>query len=109
MSACSGVKMKKLLIGLLALGSLSAMASMECFVNNKAGDHIELNQKEVLNTGAPFGDVRIEKANGKYHLSSIVSGEETIVSFKKKLILTKQNPMGVSVYGNASLGNIVCK
>jgi hypothetical protein len=53
--------MKTLLIGLLALGSVSAMASLDCYVNNKAGDHIELNQKEVLDTGAPFGVVRIRK------------------------------------------------
>lgn len=100
--------MKTLLIGLLALGSLSAMASLECYVNNKAGDHIELNQKDVLDTGAPFGVVRIEKANGRYHLSSIVNGEETIVSFKKELSLTKQNPLGISTDGAAGLGNIVC-
>jgi hypothetical protein len=51
----------------------------------------------------------IEKANGRYHLSSIVNGEETIVSFKKELSLTRQNPLGISTNGAAGLGNIVCK
>lgn len=101
--------MKTLVIGFLALGTVSSMASVECYVNNKAGDHIELSQKENLDTGAPFGVVSIEKANGQYHLSSIVNGEETIVSFKKELSLTKQTPKGISVNGEAGLGNIVCE
>jgi hypothetical protein len=101
--------MKILFIGLLTLVSVSTMASVECYVNNQAGDHIELNQKELLDTGAPFGIVRVMKANGRYHFSSIVNGEETIVSFKKELSLVKQSPMGISVNGDAALGNIVCK
>jgi hypothetical protein len=62
----------------------------------------------MIDTSAPFGIVRLEKADGRYHLSSIVNGEETIISFKKELSLTKQNPLGISNDGAAGLGNIVC-
>lgn len=102
--------MKTLLIGLLTLGSVSAMASVECYVNNKAGEHIELSEKSgLVETGAPFGIVSLHKANGRYHLSSIANGEQSIASFAKKLTLTKQKPLGISVGGDASLGNIVCE
>ena len=102
--------MKILLIGLLALGSVAAMASVDCYVNNKAGEHIELSEKSgLINTGAPFGIVSLHKANGRYHLSSITNGEQSIASFTKKLSLTKQKPLGISVGGDASLGNIVCE
>lgn len=102
--------MKSLLIGMLTLGSISAMATVECYVNNKAGNHIELSEKSgLIDTGAPFGIVSLHKANGRYHLSSIVNDEQSIASFTKKLSLTKQKPLGLSVDGNASLGNIVCQ
>lgn len=102
--------MKKLLIGLLTLGSISAFAAPDCYLNTTEGQHIDLVLNEKLfDSGAPFGLVRIEKANGRYHFSSIVNGEETIVSFKKELSLTKQTPKGISVDGNSALGNVVCK
>lgn len=78
---------------------------LECFVNNKAGEHLEFNEKStLLNSGEPFGLVRITKTNGRYHLSSFVGGEETIVSFKKELSISKQSATGIT--GGA--GNIVC-
>lgn len=97
--------MKKALIGLLTLASISAFANVDCYVNNKAGAHMEFTDKsELFDTAEPFGLVRVVKAQGQYHLSSIVNGEETIVSFKSKLSLTKQTPLGVA----GGLGNIVC-
>lgn len=101
--------MKNLLIGLLTFASLSAFAGIDCYVNNKAGEHLDFNDKSMLfDSSEPFGLIRVVKANGRFHLSSIVNGEETIVSFKKELSLTKQNPLGISFDGGAGLGSIVC-
>ena len=94
-----------LLLTILSLGSLSTFASVECFVNNKSGEHLEFNEKSsLINSGEPFGLIRITKNGGNHHLSSFVNGEETIVSFKKELSITKQSAAGIA--GGA--GNIIC-
>ena len=99
------VDMKQLFIGLMLLGSVSSFASIECFVVNKAGDHIDFNEKSgLIQSMEPFGLIKISKANGRFHLSSIRNGEETIVSFKKKITITKQTPMG---YGGG-IASLTC-
>lgn len=97
--------MKKLILGLVTLCSLSAFAKIECYVNNKKGEHIDFNEASgYIDSGEPFGVVRVVKVKGQHYLSSIVNAEETISIFKSELSLTKQTPLGVA----GGLGNIVC-
>jgi hypothetical protein len=97
-------KMKKIFIGLLALGPFSAFASPECWLNNKEGSHIDFDQnKELFDSGEPFGLVKVKEIKKGYSLTYTINGEETVVEFKKKLSLTKQ-----PVKTGGLIGNIVC-
>jgi hypothetical protein len=104
--------MKKIitLLSLHLLISSFSYASVECFVNNKSGQHLSFNENSgLIQSDYPFGLIRLTRSLGRYHLSSIINGEETIISFKRKVSLTKQNPLGFSNSGDASIGNLVCQ
>ena len=97
--------MKKLILCLVTLSSLSAFANVECYVNNKKGEHIDFNEASgYIDSGEPFGVIRVIKVKGQHYLSSITNGEETILSFNSTLGLTKLAPLRVA----GGLGNIVC-
>jgi hypothetical protein len=96
---------KKLLLGFMFLVSLSSFAKIECFVVTKSGAHIDFNEStDLIDSLEPFGIIKVSKANGRYHLSTIRNGEETIVSFKKKITITKQTPMGYA----GGIGSLTC-
>jgi len=96
---------KKFIFVFMLIGSFCAFAGVECFVVTKSGAHIDFNESSgIIDSMEPFGLIRVSKANGRYHLSTMQNGEETIVSFKKKVTITKQTPFGIS----GGIGSLTC-
>lgn len=92
--------MKKLLMGLLFTASLAALAKPTCWVNNANGEHFDFTIDESVDTGAPYGTVKLFKnhqTRGYYYVS--LTNQETGIS---ELMSIKGKYLSISTVDKSS-------
>ena len=97
--------MKKLLICLLTLTSLSSFAAINCSVTNQDRHFMGFNDNfPEFDSGEPFGKIKVRRTNEYYRLTYVINGEETMVIFQKEFLMHKKNPTGPA----AGVPEILC-
>jgi hypothetical protein len=83
--------MKVLIATTSVLISSSAIASPNCWLNDKTGSHVDFNVASGAVDGGSFGSVQLTKGSrGESILSYSLNGEAVYVSFKRYVSITQQ-------------------